>query len=182
MTTMQPYPAGTRWNYSSRRATSVTFTEELVLLWEPNGTALSDNYTPGEITPHGLWRMWADKYADNDHGHWPALYASGEVHIAWFVTTPGGVGTFEGAPHAAPIAPDLKYDEGFLTHFTHPVHAETGERLNWLRLPVRDLGWSSQARGKAGFVQEALGWKPSPLQDRMNVRVLAQAAGIHVPA
>lgn len=72
--------------------------------------------------------------------------------------------------------------EDFLTHFTTPVHAETGEPINWARLPVVDRGWNPSRGDKAGFVQEATGWKPSPLQPVMDMRQIGAAAGLYVPS
>ncbi|MYT39010.1 hypothetical protein GTY66_23655 [Streptomyces sp. SID8356] len=66
-------------------------------------------------------------------------------------------------------------------HFTHPAHAETGELVNWLRLPVLDLGWGTERADKGGFIQEVTGWKPSPLQPFMDVQQAARAAGVYLP-
>jgi hypothetical protein len=54
--------------------------------------------------------------------------------------------------------------DDFLTHYSFPTHAVSGERLNWLRLPVLDRAWREDREDVGGFVQEASGWKPSPLQ------------------
>ncbi|CUM35746.1 hypothetical protein BN2537_457 [Streptomyces venezuelae] len=69
----------------------------------------------------------------------------------------------------------------FLTHYTHPAYAVTGQRVNWLRLPVVDPGWNATASNKGGFIPQATGWKPSPLQSTMDVRQIGPAAGFHVP-
>ncbi|MFI8365303.1 hypothetical protein ACIGD1_34765 [Streptomyces sp. NPDC085612] len=69
----------------------------------------------------------------------------------------------------------------FLTWYTHPLHAATGEPLNWLRLPVVDRGWNASVGDRGGFIQEATGWKPSPLQPTMNVIEIGRAAGLWVP-
>ena len=45
----------------------------------------------------------------------------------------------------------------FLTIFTQPVDAKTGEELNWWRLPVRNDRFPAFAK--------ALGWLPSPFQE-----------------
>jgi hypothetical protein len=66
-------------------------------------------------------------------------------------------------------------EEHFLTHYKMPVNAETGEPINWLRLPVLDRGWSATACGKGGFIQEVTGWKPSPLQATMDVVQIGRA-------
>jgi hypothetical protein len=169
---VQPYPAGTRWRFTSRVG-GFEHTEELALHWEPNGSTMTDDYLPNEISAHDLWRKWVDKYADTEN----AAPGRGYVSILWVVTTPSRRRIQEFAPHQ-----DWNgrwRPEDFSNHFTHPVHTQTGERLNWLRLPVLDLEWNTTCGTKGGFVQEVLGWKPAPLQRWMNVDQLAAAAGVY---
>jgi hypothetical protein len=47
-------------------------------------------------------------------------------------------------------------DKNFLTFFTPPVDAKTGEFMNWWRLSVRNTRFPAFAK--------ALGWLPSPFQ------------------
>ncbi|MFE3206165.1 hypothetical protein [Embleya sp. NPDC059237] len=87
-----------------------------------------------------------------------------------------GEGTFEAAPfETTPVSP---IREDFLSFFTWPTHARTRERVNWLRLPVADGQWNDERTTKGGFIQEALGWKPSPLIASVDITQLAAAAGI----
>lgn len=187
-TTVQPYPPGTEWTFTTRRG-SFTQTVELVLYAEPNYSSITNDYLPEEISATELWRIWVDKAANSAHEQWPQLYRPGEVTILWTVTQPSFTGIFEAAPHTRPLPPDPELvklfgryeEENFLTHYTHPEHAETGERLNWLRLPVLDRGWNATTADKGGFIQEATGWKPSPLQPTMDVVQIGRAAGLYVP-
>lgn len=186
-TTVLPYGPGTRWTYSSKQS-GYTHTDELALVAEPAGADLTDDYTPDEVGAHDLWRRWVDQHADMLHKEWPDQYRPGEVHITWGVTSPDRNGVAEYAPHARRLPmPSLiegeppYRPEDFLTHFTHPVHAVTGERLNWLRLPVLDSGWNATRADQGGFIQELTGWKPSPLQPTMDVRQIGAAAGLYVP-
>ncbi|WP_202036272.1 hypothetical protein [Streptomyces mexicanus] len=172
-TTVQPYPPGTQWTFTTRRGT-YTQDAELILCPEPDGSSMSDDYLPDEISAHELWRMWVDRYAVTYHQRYPEKYRVGEVPIFWTVTS--GSGVFEQAPHSA-----HGLSEDFLTHYTHPVHAETGERVNWMRLPVMDRGWNGTTADKGGFIQEATGWKPSPLQPTMDFIQIGRAAGLYVP-
>lgn len=188
--TAQPYPAGTKWQFSYRK-TGFEFTEELVLYAEPDGSAITDEYIPSDINAQALWKMWVMQCVDSAHKRWPELYRPGEIPISWYVTRPDILGVFEGAPHArdrllfsgmmSDFGQGATRREDFLTHYTDPVHAVTGELLNWLRLPVLDRGWNSRRADKGGFVQEATGWKPSPLQSTVDVRLLGAAAGLYVP-
>jgi hypothetical protein len=186
ITTVHQYGPGNRWTFSSK-GNGFEQTEELALYAEPCGASITDDYLPEDITAGELWRMWVTEWADEFHKRWPDLYRPGEVHINWFVTRPSIDGIFEGAPHVKdwrthPGTVNAGSEqEDFLTHYTHPVHAVTGERLNWLRLPVVDRGWHAKASHKGGFIQQATGWKPSPLQPTMDVRQIGAAAGLYVP-
>lgn len=190
-TTTQPYPAGTQWTFTSR-GSSYTQTTELVLYAEPNYSTITDNYLPEEISASELWRIWVDKAANQAHERHPHVYRPGEVTILWTVTTPDVMNVFEAAPYTRPLPQDPEdlqlmemlgpvEEEDFLTYFTTPRHAETGELINWLRLPVLDRGWNDSAPDKGGFIQEVTGWKPAPLQPTMDVVQIGRAAGLYVP-
>ena len=178
---VQPYPAGTQWTFRNRRSDQ-ELTEELVYLWEPEACWITDDYLVHEISARELWGSWVKVVADHLAEKHPSQYRTGDVHIAWYIRTPpGGGGIFEGSPHReyTPSARAMEPNpESFLTFYTDPVDSKTGEPLNWLRLPVLDKGWNSRQSDKGGFIQEALGWKPAPLQPTMNVLQLAQAAGL----
>ena len=184
MQTVQPYPPGTRWYFKGRSGNEET--RELALYAEPAGSTITDEYLPEEISAARLWQLWA-KDANDYHERWPQHFRPGEIPILWTLTTPSVAGIFELAPHTRdprdlpgqPFADQER--ENFLTWYTHPVHADTVERLNWLRLPVIDRAWNSTAGHKSGFIQEATGWKPSPLQPTMNVVEIGRAAGLWVP-
>ena len=77
---------------------------------------------------------------------YPEMWEADAVRIDWFVEGDGGVFEF------APTTPA----RNFLTFFSHPVDAETGEPLNWWKLPVRITRFPAAAK--------ALGWVPSPFQ------------------
>ena len=65
--------------------------------------------------------------------------------------------------------------EDFLTFFTWPVDAETGQKLNWLDLPVLDKEWNNERSHKGGFIQEATGWKPAILQPYVYLNSLTES-------
>ncbi len=121
--------------------------------WEVSLDPISDNYTPEEVNACDLLKQWIQKVKPE--------YPNGLVPIYWFIQCIEH-GIFETMP--------LQYKQNgisrddFLTFFTHPVNPETGERLNWLTLPVTDKLWNSQNAAKGGFIQQATGWKPSILQ------------------
>ncbi len=180
MSAVRPYSDTARWTFRSRRS-SHERTVRLGLYWEPDGSAMSDDYLPEDEDAAQLWRMWVKRYGKRYNQNDPAVYAPWHVPVYWSITSVGpGGGTFESAPHQT-LPSKYLLGEDFLTHFTHPIHEKTGEPVNWLRLPVLDRGWNSKQADKGGFIQEATGWKPSPLQPFMDVQQVARAAGVYLP-
>lgn len=109
----------------------------LELQWYLDGDSITDDYLPNEITADELLLQWLKK-----------VNKAEEIRISWLVGEFGESAPFTGE------------DEDFLTLFRWPVHAVTGERLNWLSLPVQDKAWKPGQADKGGFIQEALRWKP----------------------
>ncbi|MFE5586918.1 hypothetical protein [Kitasatospora sp. NPDC056531] len=180
--TSHPYPAGTTWMFSALR-NNYPEVRELVLHWEPAAERQFTDHDPKKTPAVDLWREWATFMADRLHDERPGQFRPGDVHITWSIRTPEGDGIAEYAPHLFPdpTVESLAHDENFLTYYTHPVHSATGERVNWLRLPVSDRHWNTGGTDSGrGFVQDAIGWKPGPLQPVMNVHQLAAAAGIQL--
>jgi hypothetical protein len=126
----------------------------LELQWHLDGDSITDDYLPDEITADELLLQWLKK-----------VNKAEEIKISWLV------GEF------GESAPFTDEDEDFLTFYRWPVHAVTGERLNWLSLPVQDKAWKPGHADKGGFIQEALRWKPSPLQRTLHLPTLLSAAG-----
>lgn len=144
------------WTFASRIDPAVAehAHETLELGWFLEGDGISDDYTPGEITAVELFSRWLEKIGDVE-----------DMRISWWI------------PNLRELAPFTGADVDFLTHYSWPVHAETGEKLNWLTLPVIGKGWNSLQRDKGGFVQEVTGWKPSPLQRSVHIPTLLKASG-----
>jgi hypothetical protein len=177
--TIQPYPAGTQWRLRPRFRGAEEFTCELAYVWEANFSAMSDDYLPEDISARDLYLKWARRYEGHLSAEHPGRYVFGEISISWYIASPDKpTRVFEAAPGQQHEPGSAGIGEDFRTHFTLPVHAETGEPLNWLRLPVENKGWNAKQSDKGGFVQEALGWKPAPLQHTMNAAYLAAMAGI----
>lgn len=144
--------------------------ESLSLVWELHYDPITDDYLPEETDANELLQTWQRKLPDETT---EALFGPGTASIVWFVEDSGGA--FEAAPFQSRL-----YDgdsEDFLSHYTWPRHAETGERLNWNRLPVKDKRWRPGAADKGGFFQEATGWKPGPLEPVAYVGAILAAAG-----
>jgi hypothetical protein len=148
---------------------------ELALYWELEGSAVSDDYSPEDTDAYELWQIWRRHYP-NDYEH--TKLGKGWIPIYWAVTGVGDLKTFERAPFANEFLTDAlgKESENFLTHFTWPEQEETRELLRWTTVPVVDKHWRRGQADKGGFVQEATGWKPGPLQPVIYLPNLAKAA------
>lgn len=146
------------WNFSSlvHGFDGARTEQSLELGWYLNWDSISDDYTTDEITASKLFSMWLGKIGDVE-----------DLPIRWIVW-----GVSEGAPF---VSDDD--DEDFLTYYTWPEHSESGERLNWLTLPVQDKAWNALRGDKGGFIQEVTGWKPSALQRNVHLPTLLRASG-----
>lgn len=158
------------WKWRNKQ-NGYEFEGDLLLGWEVNGDPVSDDYTGDEISAVDLLCAWAGRYYPEAVAE--TLYGPGAVKIHWYIA---------GEPfEAAPFSPDvwtLDSEEDFLTFFTWPTNAKTGERLNFNTLPVKDKQWTAEQADKGGFIQEATGWKPSPFQPVMYVPTVFAAAGL----
>jgi hypothetical protein len=143
------------YTYSNKH-TGHEFREQLVLTYEIGGSPISDYYSPDETDAEELFNVWAARYGETEDGF---------QRIAWYVTTPGFSRVLEFAPY------DPIFESSFLTDFTWPVD-DDGQPLNWMTLPVQDLHWRIGQADKGGFIQEATGWKPGAMQDRVYMEML----------
>ena len=153
-----PYPPAERerWSYYNVRF-GVRKESALQLWWEVAGDPYSDDYSSDEIAAPELFTKWMN-YVERENLFYdpPGV---GWLRIAWLVLA-ADRDLSEFAPFDV-LKPDR---ENFLTYFSWPVSVTTGERLNWLRVPVVDKHWNAARGDKGGFIQEATGWKPSALQ------------------
>ncbi len=104
-------------------------------------------------------------YLDNLRRARPEYWEADAVPIYWFVR--GDPGITEQAPNNAD---ERSLDKHFLTSFTPPVDAATGEPLNWWRLPVRN--------DRSPEFAKALGWLPSPFQEFAPLRSIVTNATV----
>ncbi|KYH43236.1 hypothetical protein [Branchiibius sp. NY16-3462-2] len=144
------------------RKTGYRFESELELYWEVSGDPLSDDYAPSQISAAQLFSRYLARCSERPQRR------------VWWAVSGIGNGKFE----AAPFQDDPLYDGNWLTHYTWPVDVITGERVNFATLPVVDKLWRPGRADKGGFIQEATGWKPAPLQSSINIINLARAAGL----
>lgn len=158
-----PSGAG-RWTFASLHSglkRSVT----LYLYGELDCSAMVDEYY--ELDGEGQLAAYVE-YLEEHHPEWLAADA---VPIIWFVR---GEETMENAPfQAGEYGPQGKWGSrsDFLSEFTWPNDARTGERVDWFKLPVRIDRFPEFA--------QALDWLPSALQPTCPLRsILASRDGI----
>jgi len=154
-----------RWKVGYRKRGRGFWEGPLVAHWEVAGDPLSDHYTPDEVDAETLFRRWSKGAAN--------AFPDGLIPISWSVDHEEG-GRFERMPFEYEHDPG-RLDQNFLTFYEWPVHAVTGERLNWLTLPVVDKAWNDQKSITGGFIQEFTGWKPSILQPFVYLPSLVRA-------
>jgi hypothetical protein len=126
----------------------------LMAYWEVSLDPMSDDYTPEEISACELFKQWIQKVRNK--------YPKNLIPIHWPVECTAQA-VFEYMPFQFEHLTKRR-NEDFLTFFTWPLNSATGERLNWLTLPVVDKLWNSKQADKGGFIQEATGWEPAILQ------------------
>jgi hypothetical protein len=146
------------WTFAGRHGFQRTM--PLYLGWEVNCSAVSDDFDPDETDEFQLLDYWARRYGED------------QVPIYWSILP-----IYETAPHQA----HPSFSSDFLTYYTWPHHPDTGELLNFLRLPVVDKAWTHEQADKGGFIQQATGWKPSALQPYVATAQLFAAAGMARP-
>ena len=135
--------------------------------WEVSFDPISDDYTPQEADARELFHIWERQVREK--------YPNGLIPVYWFVDYKGSnVATFEAMPFQFEHFPGF-IAENFLTFFTWPINATTGEPLNWLSLPVKDKLWNAKQQNKGGFIQQATGWKPAILQPHVYLPTLESA-------
>lgn len=158
-------PAGAgRWTFESLRS-GYERTIDLYLLGELDCSAMVDDYY--ELDGEGQLEQYVQYLGER----YPQWLAADAVPILWTVA---GKGTFEHAPFQSgefATGADGWPHADFLTEFTWPYDAETGEQLDWFKLPVRIDRFPEFA--------QALDWLPSALQPTCPLRsILASRSGI----
>lgn len=138
------------WEFDSLQSGNSRRTEELWLYPELNISAMVDDYLDldgeGQLTEYV--RHLSRKY--------PQYLEQDAVPIYWSVHGEGF------GPEPAPFQQGNPTADDFLTFYTWPVSAVTGEQLDWFRLPVRYSRFPEFG--------EALGWVPSPMQPTAPLR------------
>jgi hypothetical protein len=140
-----------KWKFYNKE-NSKEWTQEIIVCYQVQGDAITDGYTPEDITAYELFSMWVNQIEEKCPNQlitidWGFYACQAYNHMPFQF------------PHE-----DFLIEKNFLKYFTWPVDHTTGEKLNWLSLPVPDKKWNSKSGDKGGFIQEITAWKPSILQ------------------
>lgn len=130
--------------------------------WEVALDPISDHFTPNDISAEALFQLWVEEVQRK--------YTDGLIPIRWFIR---GKGITEFFPYQF-----CSSEKNFLDYWTHPVDTN-GKLLNFLKLQVRDKLWNKQRCNKGGFIQQAIGWKPSVLQHAIYLPILLHTHFTH---
>jgi hypothetical protein len=157
------------WQFRLIRHASDLQTADLYLYPELDGSSVVEDYY--DLDGAGQLEAYV-RYVRERHPEW---LADDAVPIYWTVQSAGGKKITETAPFQDSPADEFRrhLTRNFLTYFTWPQDAGTGERLDWYRLPVRNDRFPEFAK--------ALAWLPSPLQPTCPLRSILESRAGHSP-
>lgn len=142
-----------------------SYTEPLVLWWEIDHDAISDDYYYEEADEFDLFRWWSRKLVSK------GCTSSSMLPIWWSVSGPT---TAEFAEQSTEW-PDGPYFDKY-----YYLAAPNGGHIGVHCLPVADKKWTPAQMDKGGFIQQATQWRPTPLQRFAPFGLLCELAAARV--
>ena len=138
---------------------------QLQLVYEVMGDPISDDYNARWESAEYVFNQWVDWYDriwSREKVKGSARYPRQCVPISWFVV---GCAVFEAAqPTYLSLDGDHRC-EWFGDFYTRPYSLRTGAPIKSMKeIPVEQKRWSPGLSHKGGFITEATGWRPFPLQ------------------
>lgn len=168
-----PYHPDETWTIRDLEWGMVLQNRRLSLDWELRDAGhFSENWVPSEVDAAGLLRLWA-AHAGRD---------GDLLTISWWVVMERRFGRqreIDRWPVATPAA--VLGRSSFSDIFSTPLSERTGDVVEWDRIAVVDKSWVRGRTDPGGFVQEATGWKPAPLQRSVRLGALLALAPAGVP-
>ncbi|WP_068059183.1 hypothetical protein [Nocardia xishanensis] len=160
-----------QWTVTPKISGEVQTKVPLVLEWEADYASVSDDYTTREISAYEMFQIWAKK-VETRHGD--------TIPIFWVLLG-------ERAPFCEQYRNAHKAEYGeyedFTSYYRRPVNTETGEPVNWARIPVAVGTWApGETKSKSDFIVTATGWVPSPLQSSVSLAFLIDCANAQAAA
>jgi hypothetical protein len=130
------------------------------LTYELPGDSISDHYSSTEVGAFTVYKEWRDYLRGGA--------APGYLPITWYVD---GAAIFESADPTR-----VGSGDHYLDHYSLPADPATGRPVALIDLPVHDKRWTPEWSDKGGFIAEATGWKPRPLQTYVDLKPLHEMA------
>lgn len=138
----------------ARRGRGGIARHDLVLYYELNGDPVSDDFYPDETNAHELFDIWMRRYGQGE-----------DVDIWWFVM---GDRLVESALRYLPG------DQCYEDYYALPRVA--GHEIPLASLPVIQKRWTKAQPDKGGFIPQATGWAPAPMQRSVSPLMLSALA------
>lgn len=129
---------------------------ELVLWWELDYEAITDDYLPSEADHFELFHEWERHLRRRRRGP--------DLPIWWFVVGPN-ICEYAFPDDKAPFT-------GSFEDYYYLGDAAGTYQMEVDVLPVAHKRWTLHQADKGGFIQEATDWKPSPLQPSVSLDLL----------
>jgi hypothetical protein len=159
---------GELWEFKSNKDGRLHTKVRLTAAWEVARDSVSEGARPEETSARELLGKWTYQVTKE--------FSNGLIPIYWFVEALGpDVQSLAPFPAQFDHSHGQKTKDDFLTRFTWPMEASSGDFLNWLTLPVQDKLWRPGRADSGGFIQEATGWKPSILQPFVYLQSLLES-------
>ena len=117
-----------------------------------DGSTISEDYGPDEMTDRQMFALWA-RVAGQNH-------RDGRVPIMWIVDGPLFCEMLPG--QRPPFGPPTPH---YLQFWEPPVDPETGEVVDWDELPMH-------IHPSGDFIERLTGWSPSLLQANVSLGML----------
>jgi hypothetical protein len=152
-----------RWAFRYIKSDTEREVPDLYLYPELDGSSVVEDLD--ELDGVGQLEAYV-RYVRERHPQW---WADDAVPIYWSVRSPEPENIHETAPFQDDPDDEFRRHlaQNFLTYFTWPRDAATGEPLDWYLLPVRNDRFPEFAK--------ALGWLPSPLQPTCPLRSIMES-------
>jgi len=150
------YGPNATWVFRDPVGHQVLQNQRIWLEWDvEDGAFYAQNWVPAEISALELFERWRRE----------VVGGSGAAALFWTVCAESGWGRRRDiARYPFAVQHHLVAGRSFGELFTVPVSEQTGETIRWERVSVADKRWRAGRVDSSGFVQEALGWSPHPLQ------------------
>jgi hypothetical protein len=134
---------------------------ELHLSYEVDNDPISEDFNARWDSPHDVFDAWRERYLKARERS-PLPYMARCVPITWFIS---GCATFESAHPGNYALYGEETHSWWGDFYTRPYDIQGQSFIGDVKdIPVLHKQWTAKRQDKGGFITEATGWKPFPLQ------------------